>query len=161
MNEGDVWDYYLGKKEPKACLPVGVVLTIAATGSEMSNSSVITNEEGGYKRALNHELGICKFAILNPELTYTLPNYQTESGCTDILMHTMERYFNKVKTLELNDQFAESLMRVVIMNAKILKDHPNDYDARAEVMWAASLSHNDITGSEHMAIGLVINWNMN
>lgn len=147
MNEGDVWDYYLGKKEPKACLPVGVVLTIAATGSEMSNSSVITNEEGGYKRALNHELVICKFAILNPELTYTLPNYQTESGCTDILMHTMERYFNKVKTLELNDQFAESLMRVVIMNAKILKDHPNDYDARAEVMWAASLSHNDITGS--------------
>lgn len=147
MNEGDVWDYYLGKKEPKACLPVGVVLTIAATGSEMSNSSVITNEEGGYKRALNHELGICKFAILNPELTYTLPYYQTESGCTDILMHTMERYFNKVKTLELNDQFAESLMRVVIMNAKILKDHPDDYDARAEVMWAASLSHNDITGS--------------
>lgn len=68
---------------------------------------MITNEEGGYKRALNHELGICKFAILNPELTYTLPNYQTESGCTDILMHTMERYFNKVKTLELNDQFAE------------------------------------------------------
>lgn len=147
MNEGDVWEYYLGKREPKACLPVGVVLTIAATGSEMSNSSVITNEDGGYKRALNHELGICKFAILDPELTYTLPYYQSESGCTDILMHTMERYFNKVKTLELNDQFAESLMRVVITNAKILKDHPEDYDARAEVMWAASLSHNDITGS--------------
>lgn len=145
-NDCDVWDLYLRKIEPTGCYPVGVVLTIAAAGSEMSNSSVITNEEGWLKRSCNTDYGRCKFAIMNPELTYTLPQYQTQSGCTDILMHTMERYFTNVETMELTDVIAESLMRNVIRNAKILMKDPQNYEARAQVMWASSLAHNDLTG---------------
>ena len=145
-NDCDVWDLYLRKIEPTGCYPVGVVLTIAAAGSEMSNSSVITNEEGWLKRSCNTDYGRCKFAIMNPELTYTLPQYQTQSGCTDILMHTMERYFTNVETMELTDVIAESLMRTVIRNAKILMKDPQNYEARAQVMWASSLAHNDLTG---------------
>lgn len=145
-NDCDVWDLYLRKIEPTGCYPVGVVLTIAAAGSEMSNSSVITNEEGWLKRSCNTDYGRCKFAIMNPEITYTLPQYQTQSGCTDILMHTMERYFTNVETMELTDVIAESLMRNVIRNAKILMKDPQNYEARAQVMWASSLAHNDLTG---------------
>ncbi len=145
-NDCDVWNLYLRKIEPTGCYPVGVVLTIAAAGSEMSNSSVITNEEGWLKRSCNTDYGRCKFAIMNPELTYTLPQYQTQSGCTDILMHTMERYFTNVETMELTDVIAESLMRNVIRNAKILMKDPQNYEARAQVMWASSLAHNDLTG---------------
>ena len=90
-NPGDVWDYYSGKA-PQACAPIGAVLTIAAAGSEMSNASVITNEDGWLKRGLQSPYAYCKFAILNPELTCTLPPYQTASGCTDIIVHTLERY---------------------------------------------------------------------
>lgn len=145
-NDCDVWDLYEGKARPTACLPVGAVLTIAAAGSEMSNSSVITKEEGELKRSCNNDLARCKFAIMNPELTYTLPQYQTQSGCTDILMHTMERYFTTVKNTELTDGIGEALMKTVIHNAKILMKDPQNYDARAEIMWASSISHNDITG---------------
>lgn len=145
-NDCDVWDIYSKKVNPTGCLPIGVILTIAAAGSEMSNSSVITNEEGWLKRGCNTEYARCRFAIMNPELTYTLPKYQTASGCTDILMHTMERYFTKVKSMELTDSISEGLMRTVINNVKILMRNPTDYDARAEVMWAGSLSHNDLTG---------------
>jgi alcohol dehydrogenase YqhD (iron-dependent ADH family) len=145
-NDCDVWDIYSKKVNPTSCLPIGVILTIAAAGSEMSNSSVITNEEGWLKRGCNTEYARCRFAIMNPELTYTLPKYQTASGCTDILMHTMERYFTKVKSMELTDSISEGLMRTVINNVKILMKNPTDYDARAEVMWAGSLSHNDLTG---------------
>ena len=145
-NDCDVWDIYSKKVNPTGCLPIGVILTIAAAGSEMSNSSVITNEEGWLKRGCNTEYARCRFAIMNPELTYTLPKYQTASGCTDILMHTMERYFTKVKSMELTDRISEGLMRTVINNVKILMKNPTDYDARAEVMWAGSLSHNDLTG---------------
>ena len=88
-NEGDVWDFYAKKRVPTACLPIGAVLTIAAAGSEMSNSSVITNEDGGLKRGCNTDLCRCRFAVMNPELTYTLPDYQTQCGCTDIMMHTI------------------------------------------------------------------------
>ena len=122
------------------------MLTIAAAGSEMSNSSVITNEEGWLKMSCNTDYGRCKFAVMNPELTYTLPQYQTMSGCTDILMHTMERYFTNVETMELTDVIAEALMRNVIRNAKILMKDPENYEARAQVMWASSLAHNDLTG---------------
>lgn len=145
-NDCDVWDLYEGKAKAIGCLPVGVILTIAAAGSEMSSSSVITKEEGWLKRGCNTDYSRCKFAIMNPELTYTLPQYQTESGCTDILMHTMERYFTTERSMELTDSISEGLMRTVIHNAKLLMQNPQCYDARAEIMWAGSLSHNGLTG---------------
>ena len=143
-NDCDVWDFYAKKAVPKA--PIGAVVTIAAAGSEMSDSSVITNEDGWLKRGCNSDLCRCRFAVMNPELTYTLPAYQTACGCADILMHTMERYFTTDKNAELTDQIAEGLMRTVIHNAKILVERSDDYNARAEVMWAGSLSHNGLTG---------------
>ena len=145
-NEGDVWDFYDRKRQATGCLPIGVVLTIAATGSEMSNSSVITKEEGWVKRGYSSDYGRPRFAIMNPELTMTLPDYQTACGCTDILMHTMERYFTNGGNMEITDSIAEGLMRTVIENARILVRDPKNYDARAEVMWAGSLSHNGLTG---------------
>lgn len=145
-NEGDVWDFYDRKRQAAGCLPIGVVLTIAATGSEMSNSSVITKEEGWVKRGYSSDYGRPRFAIMNPELTMTLPDYQTACGCTDILMHTMERYFTNGGNMEITDSIAEGLMRTVIENARILVRDPKNYDARAEVMWAGSLSHNGLTG---------------
>ena len=145
-NDCDVWDLYDGKAQATGCLPIGVILTISAAGSEMSNSSVITKEEGGLKRGCNSDYSRCKFAIMNPELTYTLPQYQTESGCTDILMHTMERYFTTDRSMEVTDSISEGLMRTVIRNAKILMTESQSYDARAEIMWAGSLSHNGLTG---------------
>ena len=145
-NEGDVWDFYEKKRQAKACLPIGVVLTISAAGSEMSDSSVITNEDGWLKRGYSSDLGRARFAVMDPELTMTLPKYQTASGCTDIMMHTMERYFNQVENMELTDGISEHLIRTVMKNARILMDHPDDYNARAEVMWAGSLSHNGLTG---------------
>ena len=144
--EHDVWEIYDRKRAPKACLPVACVLTIAAAGSEMSNSSVITNEETGEKRGCRSNLCRPRLAIMNPELTASLPPYQTAAGCTDILMHTLERYFTQGGNMELTDQIAEGLMRTVMKNALILRDDPSNYDARAEVMWASSLSHNDLTG---------------
>lgn len=145
-NEGDVWDFYDKKRQATACLPIGAVLTIAAAGSEMSDSSVITKEEGWIKRGYGSNYCRCKFAVMNPELTMTLPDYQTASGCTDIMMHTMERYFDQSKTMELTDGIAEALMKTVMKNAVILRDDPTNYDARAEIMWAGSLSHNGLTG---------------
>lgn len=145
-NGGDVWDFYNFKRVPEGALPVGAVLTIAAAGSEMSNSSVITNDETWEKRGCNSDHCRVKFAVMNPELTMTLPAYQTACGCADILMHTMERYFNLGTNMELTDGIAEALMRTVIKNAKILMEKPDDYAARAEVMWAGSLSHNGLTG---------------
>ena len=145
-NEGDVWELYDRKKQASGCLPIGAVLTIAAAGSEMSDSSVITKEEGGIKRGYSRYYGRLKFAVMNPELTMSLPPYQTASGCTDILMHTMERYFTAGSHMELTDSIAEGLMRTVMKNAEILRDEPGNYDARAEVMWASSLSHNGLTG---------------
>lgn len=145
-NEGDVWDFYARKRQTESCVPVGVVLTISAAGSEMSDSSVITNEEGWLKRGYSSELGRPKFAVMNPELTMTLPAYQTSSGCVDIMMHTMERYFNQNDNMELTDGISEHLLRTVMKNAKILMEEPDNYRARAEVMWAGSISHNGLTG---------------
>ena len=145
-NEGDVWDFYDKKRQATGCLPIGVVLTIAATGSEMSNSSVITKEDGWIKRGYRNDYGRPRFAIMNPELTMTLPDYQTACGCTDILMHTLERYFTNGGNMEITDSIAEGLMCTVIENARILINDPKNYDARAEVMWAGSLSHNGLTG---------------
>ncbi len=147
--DGDVWELYNHTRRATGCLPIGVILTIAASGSEMSDSSVITKEEGGIKRGYNDDICRPKFAIMNPELTMTLPDYQTACGCTDILMHTMERYFVQGDAMEITDSIAEALMRTVIKQAKILRDDPKNYDARAEVMWAGSLSHNGLTGCGH------------
>ena len=145
-DDGDVWDFYEGTRRPEKCLPVGVVLTIAAAGSEMSNSSVITNEEGWLKRGCSSDLCRPRFAVMNPELTMTLPKYQTACGCVDIMMHTMERYFNRSGSMELTEGLSEHLIRTVMKNAKILMEDPDNYEARAEVMWAGSLSHNGLMG---------------
>ncbi len=145
-NGGDVWDFYDGKRKAEGCLPLGVILTLSATGSEMSDSSVITKEEGLVKRGYSSDFGRAKFALMNPELTMTLPDYQTACGCADIMMHTMERYFTGGATMQLTDAIAEALLRTVMTNAEILVKDPKNYDARAEVMWAGSLSHNGLTG---------------
>ena len=144
--ECDVWELFENKREAKGCLPVASVLTIAAAGSEMSNSCVITNEKTGEKRSYNDDLSRPKFAVMNPELTMTLPDYQTQSGCADIMMHPMERYFTNGGNMEITDALAEGLLRTVMKNAGILHTDPQNYDARAEVMWAGSLSHNGLTG---------------
>jgi alcohol dehydrogenase YqhD (iron-dependent ADH family) len=143
---GDPWDFNMGIRKPTGCAPIGVVLTIAAAGSEMSNSCVITNEETGIKKGCNSEYCRAKFAVLNPELTVTLPWYQTACGCVDIMMHTMERYFTPIGNLQLTDEIAEGLMRTVYDNAIVLHENPDDVEARAEIMWAGSLSHNGLTG---------------
>ncbi len=144
--EGDVWDFFSGKATPKDCAPLGTVLTLAAAGSEMSNSCVITKDEGMLKRAAGTEKMICKFALMNPELTKTLPDYQTASGCVDIIMHTMERYFENNEKLDITDDISESIMRSVMQNAKILKQDPQNTKARWNVMWGGSLAHNGLTG---------------
>lgn len=145
-NEGDVWDFYEHLRTPTACMPIGCVLTIAASGSEMSNSSIVTNEEGWLKRSCKSDTSRLRFAVTNPELTMTLPPYQTACGCTDIIMHTMERFLSQGGSATLTDRFGIDLVRTVMECALILRDDPMNYDARAEVMWAGSLSHNGLTG---------------
>ena len=143
----DVWNFFLKTEVPTACIPIGAIPTIAASGSEMSGSCVITNEDGWLKRgSTRSDLCRPKFTLMNPRLTYTLPEYQTESGCVDILMHTMERYFVNIETMEITDSISESLMQTVIYNSRILMKETDNYTARAEIMWAGSLSHNGLTG---------------
>jgi alcohol dehydrogenase len=142
--EGDVWDFYIGKAMVKEALPVGVVLTIPATGTEASNSSVITNEEGWYKKGHSSELIRPVFSILNPELTFTLPAYQTACGCADIMAHVMERYFTNVEHVDLTDRLCEATLKTIINNAPIALEKPEDYAARAEIMWAGTIAHNDL-----------------
>ena len=144
---GDVWDFYSGKQLPEKRIPVGCVLTLSATGSEMSNSSVITNDEvmPNDKIGCNTNLGRPVFALLNPELTYSVSRYQTGSGSTDIMMHTIERFFHDGPQLEMTDQIAAGLLRTVISNTAKAFEDPSDYDARANLMWAGSLSHNGLT----------------
>ena len=144
--EGDVWDFYLGKATPEKMLPVACVLTIPAAGSEMSESSVITNEDGDVKLGYSNNLSRPKFAIMNPRRTFTLPPYQTAAGVTDMMMHTMERYFTKDDDMDLTTDLAEASLRS-IKNAvfAVLKD-PEDYRYRAQIMWGGSVMHNDLTG---------------
>jgi alcohol dehydrogenase YqhD (iron-dependent ADH family) len=144
--DGEVWDFYLGKASPKCYLPVACVLTIPAAGSEMSESSVITNEDGDVKLGYSNQLSRPKFAIMNPVRTFTLPPYQTAAGVTDMIMHTMERYFSPEDDMDLTDAIAEALMKSMMENVfKVLAD-PEDYRARAQIMWGGSLAHNDLTG---------------
>ncbi len=145
-NEGDVWDYFIGKRSPSKALPVASVLTIAAAGSEMSHGAVITNEKNGLKRDFGADFLRPVFTIMDPELTMTLPDYQTASGAADILMHTMERYFNREENMDITDAISEALLKNVMEYAKILVEDPKNYKARADLMWAGSLSHNGLTG---------------
>lgn len=145
-NEGEVWDFFEHTRTAGHSMPLGCVLTIAAAGSEMSNSCVITNEATGEKRGYNDNISRPKFAVMDPELTLTLPDYQTACGCTDILMHTEERYFTNGGNMEITDGIAEALMRTVMKYARVLAHDPQNYAARAEIMWAGSLSHNGLTG---------------
>ena len=142
---GDSFDFNLHKAKPKKALPVGVILTIAASGSELSNSCVVQDDEKQIKRGFNDDLIRPVFAIENPKLTYSVSKVQTAYGVVDIMMHTLERYFNGSSDNEPADGFAEALLRSVIKAAKTVIDNPTDYDARAVLMLMSSLSHNDLT----------------
>ena len=143
--EQDIWNFWSREVPLERSMPVGAILTIPAAGSEMSNSSVLTNEEIGRKRGLSTDFNRPKFAIMNPELTYTLPEYQIGCGIVDIMMHTMERYFNPVEN-PLTDALAETLLRNVIEQGRTAMADHTDYTAMSELMWAGSLSHNGLTG---------------
>lgn len=142
--EGDVWDFYVGKARVKAALPVGTILTIPAAGSEASNSSVITNEEGWYKKGLTTDYIYPVFSILNPELTYTLPAYQTACGAADMMAHIMERYFTNTDNVELTDRLCEATLKTIINNVPKAIEDPEDYNSRAEIMWSATIAHNNL-----------------
>ena len=146
LSDCDPWDFPTGKVKVENSLPIGCILTIAAAGSEMSSSAVITNLELNMKRGFNSEFNRCKFAIMNPELTYSVSKYQTACGVVDIMAHTMERYFMPFEPTDLTDRIAESVLKATISAGKTLMENPEDYEARANMMWASSLSHNDLTG---------------
>lgn len=142
--EGNVWDFYEGKSKIEKSLPVGTVLTLPAAGSESSDSSVITNEDGWYKVGLNSNLFYPVFSILNPELTFTLPDYQTACGAADIMSHIMERYFTDTPNVELTDRLCEATFKTVVQNVPRVFKNPNDYNARAEIMWSGTIAHNNL-----------------
>ena len=145
--EGDVWDLYLGKvKAPKTMLPVASVLTIPAAGSEMSEASVITNEDGDVKIGYSNNMSRPKFAIMNPERTFTLPPYQTAAGVTDMMMHTMERYFTKDDDMDFTTELAEAALRSIKNAIFAVLKNPEDYRYRAQIMWGGSVMHNGLTG---------------
>ncbi len=143
--EGDFWDFYLGKRIEKA-LPVATILTLTAAGSEGSMGTVITHEKGMLKRAANHDVLRPVFSILNPELTCSLPPYQTACGAVDMMAHVMERYFTNTRNVEITDRLAEGILLTVINEAPKAMADPNNYDARANLMWAGMVAHNDTCG---------------
>ncbi len=145
VTDTDVWDFAMGKATPTLALPVGCILTISAAGSEMSSSAVISNLSISKKKGCTTELNRCKFAICNPELTYSVGKYQTACGIVDIMAHTMERYFTNLPPTPLTDSIAESILKNVVSAGKIAMENPTDYEARATLMWASSLSHNGLT----------------
>jgi len=142
----DVWKFFEKTAVPEKALPHGNILTLSAAGSETSQSCVITNEDGGLKRGFNSRTHRPLFAICNPELTYTVSKYQTGCGTVDIMMHTLERYLSPTKGTPLTDRIAEGLLKSVLEAGRIADRNPEDYEARATLMWASSLSHNDLTG---------------
>lgn len=144
--DADLWDIWTKKIPIEKSLPIGVILTISAAGSEMSDSAVLTNEEIGKKSGFGTPLNRPKFTIMNPELTFTLPKYQIACGIADIMMHTLERYFIPNQNNRLTDEIAEGVLRTVIDNGRIAVQNPTDYGAMSEIMWCGSLSHNDLTG---------------
>jgi hypothetical protein len=144
MYDGDVWDFYGGSAKAEKSIPVGVVLTIPAAGSESSTGSVINNENGKYKRPASNPVPRPKFSILNPEITYSLPEYQTACGAADIMSHVMERYFTNDKDVDFTDRLCEATLKTIIKNAPIVLKQPDNYAARAEIMWAGSVAHNGL-----------------
>ena len=144
--DGNVWDFYLGKATPTEMLPVACVLTIPAAGSEMSESSVITNEDGDVKLGYSNNLSRPKLAIMNPRRTFTLPPYQTAAGVTDMMMHTMERYFTKDDDMDFTTDVAEAMLRSIKNAVFAVLKNPEDYRYRAQIMWGGSLMHNGLTG---------------
>lgn len=152
--DGDFWDFYAYKAQPKAALPVGTVLTIAAAGSEGSPDSVITKSDGMLKRGFGNDMIRPRFSILNPALTQTLPAYQTACGATDIMAHVCERYFTNTKNVETTDRLCEAvLLSMINETPKVIAD-PNNYEARANIMWAGMVAHNNIVG-----VGRAQDWN--
>lgn len=152
--DGDFWDFYCGKAEAKAALPVGTVLTIAAAGSEGSGDSVITKEDGGLKRGTGTDLIRPRFSILDPQLTCTLPAYQTACGATDIMAHVFERYFTNTTEVEITDRLCEAVLLTMIKETPRVISDPNNYDARANIMWAGTVAHTNIVG-----VGREQDWN--
>ncbi|MCR5815502.1 MAG: iron-containing alcohol dehydrogenase [Ruminococcus sp.] len=154
LYDGDFWDHYCGKAQIQKALPVGTVLTIAAAGSEGSGNSVITKEEGMLKRGAGSDLIRPKFSVLDPELTQTLPAYQTACGATDIMAHVFERYFTNTREVEITDRLCEAVLLTMVKETpRVIKD-PNNYDARANIMWAGMVAHNNIVG-----VGRQQDWN--
>ena len=152
--DGDFWDMYMRKADVKKALPIGTVLTIAAAGSEGSGASVVTKEEGMLKRDIGSDLVRPRFSILNPELTCTLPAYQTACGITDIMAHIFERYFTNTLEVEVTDRLCESLLLTMVKEGPRVIEDPNNYEARANIMWAGTVAHNDIIG-----VGRSQDWN--
>lgn len=144
---GDVWDFYAGDAQAEESLPVGVVLTIPAAGSESSTSSVITNEDGWLKRGYGETIMRPKFAFMNPELTYSLPAYQTACGVADMMAHVMERYFTNEKEVGFTDHLCEATLRSIMQEAPLAIAEPENYGARANIMWAGTIAHNDLLGT--------------
>ena len=145
--KGDFWDFFSGKTVPEEALPIGVVLTIPAAGSEGSGNSVITKEDELRKVSIRTEYVLRpKFALLNPELTYSLPPYQTACGIVDMIAHILERYFTPTSGADVSDRISEGIIKAIISNAHKVMKSPDDYDARANIMWAGTLAHNGICG---------------
>lgn len=146
--DGDFWDFWAGKAKMTEALPVGVVLTIPAAGSEGSGNSVITRLDGMHKISLRTDFALRpKFALLNPELTYTLPPYQTACGIADMMAHIMERYFTPTQGVEITDRVAEGVLKAIIEEAPKVMAEPENYDARANIMWSGTLAHNGVCGT--------------
>lgn len=142
--DGDFWDFYCGKAKVVDALPVGVVLTIPAAGSEGSGNTVITKLEGLHKLGMGSDVLRPKFALMNPELTFNLPPYQTAAGITDMMAHIMERYFSNTPDVEITDRVAEGVLKAIITEAPKVIANPDDYDARANIMWSGTLAHNGV-----------------
>ena len=152
--DGDFWDFYAGKANPEKALPVGTILTIAAAGSEGSPDTVITKKEGMIKRGYGNDILRPRFSILNPALTQTLPAYQTACGATDIMAHVCERYFTNTKNVETTDRLCEAVLLAMINETPKVIKNPDDYEARANIMWAGMVAHNNIVG-----VGRDQDWN--
>ena len=152
--DGDFWDFYEGSAQATAALPVGTILTIAAAGSEGSPDSVITQEDGMLKRGYGNDVIRPKFSILNPALTQTLPVYQTACGATDIIAHVFERYYTNTTEVEITDRLCEAVVLTMLKEVPRVIEDPNNYDARANIMWAGMVAHNNVVG-----VGREQDWN--
>ena len=153
LYDGDFMDFYRGKAKIQKTLPIGTILTIAAAGSEGSPNTVITDEETMVKKGTKSDLLRPRFSILNPALTCTLPPYQTAAGATDIMIHVCERYFSNTEEVEITDRLCEAILKTIIYEAPRVIEDPNNYEARANIMWAGMLAHNNVCG-----VGRVQDW---